>query len=202
MLLRQLGGRLCLDFCNTVDPREGTPRDFISSYEGLLHWATNVGAISDVEGQRLGRRARAEPAYANAVLTRALDLREALYRIFRTADSGEREAPTDLEILNRVLGDARAKTRLVREPRGFRSALAEGDELERPLWSIAESAADVLTSPDVERVRTCAGRDCGWLFLDASKNRSRRWCSMDGCGSRAKMRRLYERRRAQVVAEH
>jgi predicted RNA-binding Zn ribbon-like protein len=95
-----------------------------------------------------------------------------------------------------VLRRASAETRLVASGRGFTWSLAEEeDDLERPLWLVSRSAAELLASDELERVRRCAGHPCGWLFLDASKNRSRRWCSMASCGSRAKMRRLYARRR-------
>ena len=70
-------------------------------------------------------------------------------------------------------------------------------DLDRPLWPVARTAADLLTSGRLDRVRECPGADgCGWLFYDTSKNGSRRWCSMEGCGNVAKARRLYARRRA------
>ena len=64
------------------------------------------------------------------------------------------------------------------------------------LDTMDRSAAELLTSPDLPLVRECAGYDCGWLFMDTTKNRSRRWCDMATCGNRAKGRRHYERRRA------
>ena len=64
------------------------------------------------------------------------------------------------------------------------------DDLARPLWPVARSAVELLTLGDLARVRECPGAgDCGWLFYDTSRNGSRRWCSMEGCGSRVKMRR-------------
>jgi len=73
-----------------------------------------------------------------------------------------------------------------------------GDDLERPLWEIAHSAADLLTSGDQERVKECASTTCEWVFLDKSRNRSRRWCDMSDCGNRAKARRFQARKRAAV----
>ena len=64
--------------------------------------------------------------------------------------------------------------------------------LDSLIWTIAHSAMTLLTAGDLTRVKECPGtNDCGWLFYDISKNGSRRWCSMEGCGSRVKMRRLY-----------
>lgn len=87
---------------------------------------------------------------------------------------------------------------MVREVGGFGWARIEGNELEGPLWPVALSATGLLTSGNLERVKECPVGEggCVWLFYDASKNKSRRWCSMADCGSRAKMRRMYARRRS------
>ena len=69
-------------------------------------------------------------------------------------------------------------------------------DLDRVTWWVARSAAELMTSPDLPFVRECASYDCGWLFMDTTKNRSRRWCDMSTCGNRAKGRRHYERKRA------
>ena len=123
-------------------------------------------------------------------------LREALFRVFSTVAAREPVDAADLELLNDVLQRAAAGARLTGSGPGFAWSWSDDGGLERPLWLVARSAAELLTSDELERLRKCAGRFCGWLFLDASKNRSRRWCSMESCGSRAKMRRLYARRRA------
>jgi predicted RNA-binding Zn ribbon-like protein len=73
--------------------------------------------------------------------------------------------------------------------------------LELPIWIVARSAADLLVSSELERVRECAGEKCDWLFLDASRNQSRRWCDMAACGNRAKAQRNYARRRGGVAAQ-
>jgi predicted RNA-binding Zn ribbon-like protein len=195
--LRLLGGRACLDFCNTVDPREGRRvHDFLSSYDDLVGWGEQTGLIAAGERRSLLAAARERPAAAHAALEEALAVREALYRVFSSVAARQPADAPDLELLNGVLRRASAGTRLVPSGRGFAWSLGEGDDLERPLWRVARSAAELLASDELERVRRCAGHPCGWLFFDASKNRSRRWCSMASCGSRAKMRRLYARRRA------
>jgi predicted RNA-binding Zn ribbon-like protein len=73
--------------------------------------------------------------------------------------------------------------------------------LELPIWIVAQSASDLLVSSELGRVRECAGERCDWLFLDASRNRSRRWCDMAACGNRAKAQRNYARRRGSSGAE-
>lgn len=198
--LRLLGGRGCLDFCNTADPREGPgAHDFLSSYGDLAAWASKAGVIAGTDADSLLAQARKRPAAAQAAFEEALALREALFRIFSSVAAREAVDTADLEVLNGALQRASANARLTASGDGFAWSWSETDGLDRPLWLVARSAVELLTSDELDRVRTCAGRACGWLFLDESKNRSRRWCSMEGCGSRAKMRRLYARRRAQAT---
>ena len=72
---------------------------------------------------------------------------------------------------------------------------AEAD-LARPAWSIARSAVEILTGELYDLVRECAADDCAWLFIDTSRNHSRRWCSMSSCGNRAKVHQFRQRKRA------
>ena len=201
--LRLLGGHACLDFCNTVDPREGPrPYDFLSSYFDLVAWAAKTGLISEQDEHSLRAEARERPAAAQAAVGQALELREALYRIFSSVANGEPAEAADLEIFNGAFRRASAHVRLAASHQCFAWSWRETEDgLDRTLWLVAQSAVELLTSNELQRVRKCPGRSCGWLFLDVSKNRSRRWCSMDGCGSRAKMRGLYARRRAQARGE-
>jgi predicted RNA-binding Zn ribbon-like protein len=194
--LRLVGGRACLDFCNTLDPRESPrARDFLRSYDDLVPWAERARLVAAAEARSLVAEARKRRA-AQAVFEEALVLREALFRVFASVAARELVDAADLEILNGVLQRAAVRARLTGSGPGFAWSWSDDGDLERPLWLVARSAAELLTSDELERLRKCAGQPCGWLFLDASKNRSRRWCSMESCGSRAKMRRLYARRRA------
>ena len=200
-LPRRLGGRLCLDFVNTVDPRHGDhAREYLRGYDDLVAWARVTGTLDDREAGRLLQRATSLPAEAAAVLDRAVALREALYRVFAHPPPPD---PGGLEVVNREVGRALGQTCL-RPATGaarYRLGWAEaGPTLDRPLWPVARSAAELLASPDADRVRECQGDGCGWLFLDTSRNRRRAWCSMDGCGNRAKARRHYARRRTGEAA--
>jgi predicted RNA-binding Zn ribbon-like protein len=194
------GGRVSLDFANTVSGSRGThPTERLERYEDLLSWARQVGALSDAHAARLLRKARAEPDVAERVLGSAVSFREALYRIWIAHVEKRRPSGADLEVVNARIADALARQRLIPvEGRCCAMAWAEEDALEAPLWPVAKDAADLLTSDRAERVRICemtAEGECDWLFLDETKNGTRRWCSMRDCGNRAKARRHYQRHR-------
>ena len=129
------------------------------------------------------------------VFERAIALRAAVTRVFRALAAGKDPSPDNLALLQFEYLVALHHARL--EPRTTSSPGMDGrDALDRPLWDVARSAIDVLTQDDLKRVKECPGADdCGWLFYDTSKNASRRWCSMEGCGSRVKMRHQYARKR-------
>jgi len=127
-------------------------------------------------------------------LRRALELREAIYSLFR-AGSAAVEAPA-LLVLNEALSEAMAAAELHPAGDRFSWGWPVGDgSLTQILWPIARSAAELLTSSDLRRVKFCPGHCCGWLFLDRTRNGRRRWCEMEVCGSRDKMRRYHLRQR-------
>jgi predicted RNA-binding Zn ribbon-like protein len=139
--------------------------------------------------------AAARPQESAAVLERAIALRDTIYRIFTAHGDGSAPAPPDLALLNAALAGAMPHRRLAVAAHGYEWEWeADPAALAQMLWPVAVSAADLLTSPDLERVRECAGATCNWLFIDRSKNRSRRWCDMQECGNVEKVRR-YRRRR-------
>lgn len=193
--LSLLGGALCLDFVNSVDPRHGDERaDFIDSYDGLVAWAIHAGALTPAVGRRLRRAAAERPAEAREVLSRALALREASYVVF----TGHGSTSARARALATVTAEVRAAfaSAELQHRRGEYELVFRGNgALAETLWPVARSALDLLTSTDIRRVRECDGELCGWLFLDRSKAGRRRWCSMDSCGNRAKAR-TYRRRRA------
>jgi predicted RNA-binding Zn ribbon-like protein len=128
------------------------------------------------------------------VRQRAIALREAIYHIFSDTADGEEPNPHDVQTLNRELATAWDHLRLAPTGGGFAwEWVAEGNELDRVLWLVARSAAELLTSGPLDRVRECANDPCGWLFVDLSRNRSRRWCDMQDCGNKVKARRHYAR---------
>lgn len=191
-------GRLCLDFANTADwHASAQPEETLNSYNDLVAWAEGVGIFPENEAQQRLREASRRSEDAATVLKQAIAFREALYRIFSAVSIGDSPDVVDLAILNELLSAALGRLYLVSTPDGFRWEWTEGgDVLEQVLWPVAQSAADLLTSAEITKVGRCADDRCGWLFMDMSRNRSRRWCDMKDCGNRAKARRHYARRRS------
>lgn len=192
-------GWLCLDFTNTEEWRAGQhPYDQLKSYEDLVQWSLYASLVTERDALQLLREADRRPAQADVAFERAIALREALYRVFSAGSRDQRPAKADLETVNSAVADAMARSQLVTTEHGIRWGwTGNGHHLERMIWPIARSAAELLTSADFSRVGECADeRGCGWLFVDRSRNRSRRWCDMKDCGNRAKARRHYQRQKA------
>ena len=190
---------LCLSFANTVHWHASEhPLEMVRSYEELLAWEKEAGLLSAPDAAQLAGLAAAQPDAAAGVWRRAAALREAFYRVFVARIGGEAAAPGDLALLNTELAAAMAHAELQPGAAGFAWGWASAPRLERVLWPVVRSAATLLTDGALlERVGQCADdRGCGWLFLDLSKNRSRRWCDINDCGNRAKQRRHNARRRA------
>jgi predicted RNA-binding Zn ribbon-like protein len=195
-------GVLCLDFANTVDWHASpNPIEKLNDYLDLVDWGEDAGVLSTREAGQLRHMAEQHPEDAAAVLKHALNLRETIYRIF-TAIGGKRPVdPADLSILNAVLPEALSRMQIVATTKGFDWRWVKSqDTLDAMLWPVARSAADLLFSDDLDRVRECADdRGCGYLFIDTSRNRSRRWCSMASCGNRAKAKRHYAQTKRTMV---
>jgi len=198
MALALLGGHPALDLVNTVDWRGREDREeTLVSYAALLACCRRLGLVSSDIVERLERAARLSPAEADALLAEALALREAMARL---AEAGKGSL-ADLALVNHWLAQPSAAASLKLKPAGgYRLAEPEAADLAAPLRAIARAAADLLTSSRLRRVRCCGGPGCGWLFLDTSPNGRRRWCSMEGCGNRAKARRHYQK--AQIVGSN
>lgn len=196
-LFELTGGALCLDLANTVDPRPSPRRvDHVTGYDDLVAWGEQSGAISKEIAPRLARLAARQPARARRVFSEAVRLREAIYDLFSAVarGSGDRPRPA-IEAINAALPGAMSRLRIA--PRGdlFAWGWSGEDDLGRIVWPAARSAAELLASDELDRVRLCASETCDWLFLDRSRNRSRRWCDMTVCGNRDKARRHYRRSR-------
>jgi predicted RNA-binding Zn ribbon-like protein len=190
--LKIVSGDPALDLVNTVgDDRVPDPLD---GYRSFAEWAARVGVIDEAAAGRLAARGHERPARAERALAEARSLRAVMDAVFRPlatapggppATVGGRPPPEALARLVALAGAAIERGRLVPAEDGFGLAWG-GDHLERPLWPLAAAALDLLRSGPLDRLKACEG--CPWLFLDISRNHSRRWCSMDDCGSRSKMR--------------
>lgn len=193
------GNWLSLDFTHTLDERYSAQREeLLRSYSDLVAWGIYHQLLTKDEAQRLLHLAKQKPGEAAAALVRAVDAREAIYRIFYAISEGEDPPEPDLAHLNALLAGAMSHACLVRKDNGYVWDWQKG-ELDVLLWQVVRSAADLLTSDKLDDVRACAAEDCRWLFLDTSKNHSRRWCDMQTCGNQAKARRHYSRKKKSQV---
>lgn len=188
-------GALCLDLINTLEGRAtSAPREYLTGYDALLQFAVQVEALDSERSAALRAGALRDAAAAEALATRARTFREGLYRTLDAVMLERAVDEDDLRVVNDEVRVALAHAQLEPGSKHFHwSVGADEPDLAEPLWAIARSAFELLLSPDVDRVRECANHECGWLFLDLSRNRSRKWCDMTTCGNRAKVRRFRER---------
>jgi predicted RNA-binding Zn ribbon-like protein len=193
-----VAGALCLDFVNTVGDRSGTwqyVRNYLERYEDLVSWGVQAHVLGLRENAALRALAFKRPEQAAAAYTRAVQLRETLHRLFQPIAARHQVARDALAPLNALLPPLFAKSRLAPTPHGCRwwfDAGSTGPDgisiFDRISWSVARSAVELLTSDQLGRVHQCELETCGWLFLDVSKNQTRRWCAMKMCGNKSKVR--------------
>lgn len=198
-LPERVGGRLALDFVNTVDPRHASDRrDYLPTYEALLTWADDAVPELPVGLTTLRRMASADPGAAADAHARAIELRESLFRLLTTAAASKRVDAGDLDIVNAAIREATDRVVLRRASEGgVRDAWEREPSMVSPLWPIALDAWTILTEGDLSRLHECPGDgDCGWLFWDSSRSGTRRWCDMRTCGNRAKARNHYAKAHA------
>ena len=205
--MKFVGGSLCLDFVNTVDVWSATGgraqlrnygdtplREKLVDYNALVRWSQLAGVISLSDANQLIEYSASHALDANATLGRAIRLRRALYRILKSLLQHWEPEGGDIDVLQRELTLARKHERLVQRDGAFVwTWVKTPDLLDQMLWPIALSAGDLLTSADLSRLRQCKSDECGWIFLDSSRNRSRHWCDMNDCGNLDKVRRFRQR---------
>jgi len=194
------GGELCLDFANTVDHRTDAHRrlDRLASFADLLEWSRQAGTVSRADHSVLKRAAGRSAAAGRRTLRRAVALREAIYGAMSAHATGRSIPRSAIDTISREAAIAASHRHIVNlAGSGFAwSWDAAAAQLDRPIWPVAWSAADLVTSARVNHVRECAFETCGWLFVDTSRNQTRRWCDMRVCGNRAKVRRFYQRQQS------
>lgn len=198
-----LGGDPSIDFVNTVDEwLSDTPTDRLTTYKDLLDWSEQAGLVRSDVIASLRVDASKRPQDAERALRTARRFRKNLYRILIGVASAASPNVKDLDAITRLARKAAAHSRLVHRGGGFSWALDEesASRLDRPVWELARTAVALLSSDSVRHVRQCADETCGWLFIDRSRNQSRRWCDMSSCGNRAKARRNYAHRKARRLA--
>ena len=186
-------GHPALDLVNTLDMRfSGDPQELLASYAELLRFATQLQLLTASQARGLARTVAA--ANAQRVLASTRELREALAAVLYAWMDRAKPPATALDTLQRYFHAAAAQRRLrAAGPQLDWSWTGAEQQAEIPLWKLAQSAADLLLSSDAERVKDCGDPTCRWLFLDLSKNHTRRWCDMKTCGNRMKARRYQAR---------
>ena len=193
-----VGGSVALDFANTLGGMHTAPtHEHLVEYKDLVEFGRSAATLSRPEVRRLIEEAARQPARAAAALRRAIALREAIWRVFDAFATNTHADATDLATIQEEELVALKHARFAQS--GSDVAYQWSDELtlDRPLWDIARAAAGLLRSKrDLARVRECGSDTCEWLFIDKSRNHSRRWCDMNDCGNTAKVRRYRQRRRA------
>jgi len=197
ILYDESGGDLSLNFLNTTDwPGSNEPSESLNSYADFLLWSFEAGVITAAERMQLANQAASDPRQASEILGMILDGRAAIYRILTHLGSDQSPSEQDRDLFNQLLGRALAHRRIVLSPPPTRWAFqAHPLPLDYPLWPVMLAAADLLISTELARIHTCANHECGWIFLDRSRNGSRKWCSSTVCGNRERVRQYYSRKR-------
>ena len=186
----------CLDLANTLAYRGSDPSESLHGFAELLKWGNDTGVIPANRANDLRAWSDRHPKRAVECFNEAIGLREKIYRVFHAIASGGNPDKADLDLLNRALRAAPSRVTLGREAGDFGWQVEESKPsavslLAPVLWS----AADLLVGPQLAKLRECSNEKCLWLFLDDSKNGTRRWCSMQSCGNRAKAHRHYLRQK-------
>lgn len=187
-------GHVALDFVNTAAGLNRDPRDWIDSYDALLDWAGLAGLFDAPLLSKLAARSRDRPQEAQSALAGARTLRAAIFTLVhhhRDATPAPMSAVQTLQHWCRRAGGA-----LTLQPRedGVLQPSLEACGLDAVAASVALSAADLFSRPIAGHIGVCEGHNCGWLFLDTSPTRRRRWCDMKTCGNAAKASRHYRRK--------
>ncbi len=191
--LEIVGGALCLDLANTINSRRKPEYDYLTKYSDLTDWAVKVGILSVSQGNQLQKQAEQDAGESRDAFDKAILLREMFYRLFSRIAKRSEPDPGDMEAFIKFYAEATAHGVFVRKDHYFVMDWPVDETPDALLWPIIYSAGQLLLSNELVHIKECPG--CGWLFLDTSKNQSRRWCSMNACGARDKMRRYHRRLR-------
>ena len=177
-----IANHIVLDFTNTVNGRPNFTRDDLACLDDVVDWACAAGLVDGTADV-----VRGGPPSG---LDRAFALREGLYRVFGPIAAGREPQPAAVAFVARRAADAMRIGQWARGVSGYEPRWSP-TSVESICHRLADEAVQLLRSPATARIGACDG--CGWLFLDSSRARARRWCSMDVCGARHKMRRYHQR---------
>lgn len=194
--LKILRERLCLDFMNTVGwhLKENTSSEYLTSYSVFVEWCYLIGIINREQANFFVVESQKRSLEAMEVFQRVIELRESVFRILLAVIAQDSPKQTDLAILNSEIDCMLPYLKLKYVDQGFVwENTKDVKNLDWMLSTIVQNITEFLTSDQLGRLKVCGDENCGWLFLDMSKNKSRRWCSMQDCGNRAKAKRHYSK---------
>ena len=189
--LELVGGALCFDFTNTINSRRMPEHDYLLTYSDLVDWAAKVDILSSQQAKALKQRGTQAVKKAEKALEYGRTVREIIYRIFSAIANESKLQDEYLSAFSRLYQEAIANGRFARNEGHYEIEWKTDETFDALLWPIVSSAEQLLVSGELSQAKECPS--CGWLFLDTSKNQSRRWCSMNTCGARDKMRRYHRR---------
>ena len=188
--------RLCIDFVNTLGWRgREVPAEELKYYADLIKWSQQVGITTPQDANKLLKKSDRHAADGKKVLQSALGLRETIYRIFAAIIDNQKPAKKDLTAFNNYLSKTMTLSQIINTKNGFTwDSSGDKSKMDWVLNPVIRSAADLLVSDELQKLKSCSDPMCGWLFLDISRNQSRRWCDMKDCGNRAKAKRFYQKK--------
>jgi predicted RNA-binding Zn ribbon-like protein len=186
-------GHPALELVNTLDMRFSAQTvDLIPTYKDLLRLTTQLQLLTAEQARKLARTVGKEEE--RRVLASTAELREALARVLYGRIDGTRPPAGQLQILEQQFHAAAQHRRLLAGESHLEWSWSGVERhAEIPLWMLAQAASDLLVSSDAELIKDCGDPTCRWLFLDVSKNHTRRWCDMKTCGNRMKARKHHAR---------
>jgi predicted RNA-binding Zn ribbon-like protein len=190
-------GHPALNFVNTLEWRgSSSPNDLLMEISNFIEWALAAELVDAGGANAIRVHVKKHPRVSQQSFKRIVAARELFYRIFSSIAQDDEPIESDLLGFNKILSDANSQVKLVKQSGGYQwSWEYDALSLDVVLWMLARAAAELLTSSDLQRLGECADdRGCAYIFIDVSRNHSRRWCSMDGCGNRAKAQRHYRRK--------
>ncbi len=191
-----IAGNLCLDFINTINGHKSkTANEYINSYQDLIIWSRYYGTISNEKSRTLNEKQTKHSKSALTVLKKTIEFRESLFDIFLSVTKRTSIPKNNLKRIVAIQKEGLAASQLIENNNKFIWTWELNRSLESLLWPIAYATTKLLTSDSLKKVKLCAGVDCDWFFLDKSRNQMRRWCSMEDCGNKFKMRQRYLRQK-------
>lgn len=193
-----IAGALCLDFANTIhNLRAADKEEELRGVSDLLQWAKEAQLLSAADSDRLAAHYDRNPREAAAALAKGISIRDLVLSIFIAVASRHSFSAQRLSELNSALAETPGLLRVHKAANKMHAEwMSTADGLQQVFFAVLSSTAELLASERVGRIRECASADCTWLFIDDSRNRSRRWCDMSTCGNRMKARRHYQRSKA------